>query len=907
MKITNEIIDSYYDCPYKAYLKLQGLRGQKCNLEKLLYEELHERKRQFCKKKINRTFPKRVNLITNSTPLVNNDWIVNAEIRHENFELNCELLKKTEVKSAAGKFHYTPTIILNSEKVSKKHKIIVAALAYVLNKVLGSPIEYGIAVFSSDLKSTKVRVRQHIREFHSFASRIEQNEEPPFRLNSHCTMCEFCSKCKEKAIKEDHLSLLRGMTSDRIKKLNRKGIFNVNQLSYTFRPKRKSIKNYYRLVTRSFELQALAIREKKIFIYDMPDPLPQTKTEMFLDIEGLPDSNFFYLIGLIIKTTEKVVYHFFWSNEECDVIENVQELLALLAGHNDYTVYHYGSYETDFLEFLKKRIPQRKDEIDTILKRMQNILSLLYSHIYFPTYSNGLKEIGQFIGAKWSEEAASGIESIFWRKSWQLSRDRDLRQKLITYNKEDCDALLRLKNVVSAIVENRTDAGLEVCDVKDLHRKQRAVFANDSLFPEIRFLNACAYFDYQQEKVSSKTSRALKEGERKRSISGKYFATLKPNTIISLVSKCCILCKSRKIAIKSNLKRKVLDLKFTRSGVRRFITQFYSHKFFCHKCKSTFIPDGFPPFRLYVGHNLIAWVIFQHIANKQSFRTIGSNFNELFNLRLSKSTSYAFKGYFMMYYKRTFDELMEKVLNSKVLHIDETPFALRFSKGYVWVLTNGREVVSLYRPTREADFIRGLLKNFKGILVTDFYAGYDSIDCTQQRCLLHLIRDFNSDLVKNPYNEEFKELAKRFTTLLQNIVHTINRFGLKKYYLNRYKKDAQRFLAEVKTPIYKTEIARQYQTRFKRNENRLFQFLSHDNVSWNNNTAEHAIRILAMRTNKDTNTFKETRIEDYLKIMSIYQTCKVRNISFFKFLLSKEISIDKFVDRNPRRSQMAPV
>ena len=43
-----------------------------------------------------------------------------------------------------------------------------------------------------------------------------------------------------------------------------------------------------------------------------------------------------------------------------------------------------------------------------------------------------------------------------------------------------------------------------------------------------------------------------------------------------------------------------------------------------------------------------------------------------------------------------------------------------------------------------------LLKDFKGVLVSDFYAAYDSLRCAQQKCLIHLIRDLNEDLYKEP-------------------------------------------------------------------------------------------------------------------------------------------------------------
>ena len=70
-----------------------------------------------------------------------------------------------------------------------------------------------------------------------------------------------------------------------------------------------------------------------------------------------------------------------------------------------------------------------------------NLLSLVFAHIYFPTYSNGLKEIAGYLGFRWSGSPASGLESIVWRQRWEASKDPSLKHALLNYNREDCEAL----------------------------------------------------------------------------------------------------------------------------------------------------------------------------------------------------------------------------------------------------------------------------------------------------------------------------------------------------------------------------------------------------------------------------------------------------------------------------------
>jgi len=229
-----------------------------------------------------------------------------------------------------------------------------------------------------------------------------------------------------------------------------------------------------------------------------------------------------------------------------------------------------------------------------------------------------------------------------------------------------------------------------------------------------------------------------------------------------------------------------------------------------------------------------------------------------------------------------------------VLYIDETPFDLIDESVYAWIFTNGEEVVSMYIPTREGDFLKELLKDFKGVLVSDFLPTYYSIECAQQKCLIHLIRDLNDDLLKNPFDEEFRTITRLFTILLQSIIKTVDEYGLKKCKLHNYNTEVYEFFNIILNRNCKSEIAKEYQKRFKRNRNTLFTFINYDNVSWNNTYAEHAIKLLATHRNKNINYFRSTRIDEYLRIMSIYQTCEYKEISFLRFLLSKETDMDEY-------------
>lgn len=690
-------------------------------------------------------------------------------------------------------------------------------------------------------------------------------------------------------------------------KKNKKGIFTLTQLSYTFRPRRrrKVPRNYKR--PHSVALRALAIREKKVYIYGTP-AVPQNKVDIFFDVEGREEGTFIYLVSLVVVIDGKAEEHSFWANNPEDEVDACLKSLQVLKRYDDYVLYHYGDYETSYLKRMKKNHAVLGAEIDTILSRSFNLLAVFFDNIYMPTYTNGLKDIGQYLGFQWSDKNASGIQSIVWRTRWEMERVEEYRERLIRYNKEDCYALLKVKKFIDCLVtkEAQDRESSDVVLVDDLKKKSVFKFINGEFaLPEFEVLRNCAQFDYQRERVHVRTNSYLKKYYAKStplSRRKKYMYTGTPNVSLPAPKKeACPLCNKNTCKTLLNLMKTVVDLKFSKSGVRRWIVQLQSNRFHCVRCKKSFIPEWYKSIYSKYGHNLIAWTMYQHIVKGQSFRQIAADFDEVFGLNIEKSSAHIFKSYIMDYYQDTFEKISRKILNSPVLYVDETPIKMRYESGYAWVLTNTVETISFYRPTREGDFIKEYLGNYKGILVTDFYSAYDTLNCLQQKCLLHLIRDFNDDLLENPFDDEFKNMARDFTILLQEIVAAVDKYGLKKRHLKKYNQQVERFLKDVLSKEYISEVTQQYQRRFLKNQEKLFLFLNHDNVAWNNNAAEHAIKLLATHQNKNLAFFRESRMEEYLKIMSIYQTCKYKGISFLKFMLSKEKDIDSYCEKFMRK------
>jgi len=269
--------------------------------------------------------------------------------------------------------------------------------------------------------------------------------------------------------------------------------------------------------------------------------------------------------------------------------------------------------------------------------------------------------------------------------------------------------------------------------------------------------------------------------------------------------------------------------------------------------------------------------------------------SRLFGLRLPRGATNRFKGAVASVYRNAYDDLVRRLCSGRLLHVDETSVSVMGTIGYVWVLTSMEEVAYFYAPTRDGSTIQLMLEDFSGVLVSDFYAAYDGIQCVQQKCIIHFIRDLNDELLKNPFDEGLKELANEFGRLVKPMVDTVDRHGLKRRFLRRHRTSVDRFYKHLADGFGVGESARKLVDRLRKNQNKMFTFLDFDGVPWNNNNAEHAVKAFASLRRVIEGPTTERGLRDFLVLLSLCETCKCKNVDFLDFLRSGAKDVDGFV------------
>jgi predicted RecB family nuclease len=271
-KINRRALESYFTCKFKAHLTLSGAPGVESDYLEMVRDQSLRLKSAIEQKLTgDQAIPERAiltrHLLSTGAPL-----IINGLFEDDYFTLEFDGLARMNGASEIGPFHYAPIIFYDGHTIHLLQKQLLETYAAILHLLQARKPTVGIVYdrdhaertmkLSSDA-ATASHVLRHLKD-------IQDGAIPPLRLNDHCSICEYRQQCHAQAVKEDNLSLLRGISETEITHLRSKGLFTVTQLSYTFKSRRTPKRAKVPSERHHFALQALAIREKKVFIHGSP-------------------------------------------------------------------------------------------------------------------------------------------------------------------------------------------------------------------------------------------------------------------------------------------------------------------------------------------------------------------------------------------------------------------------------------------------------------------------------------------------------------------------------------------------------------------------------------------------------------------------------------------------------------
>ena len=261
------------------------------------------------------------------------------------------------------------------------------------------------------------------------------------------------------------------------------------------------------------------------------------------------------------------------------------------------------------------------------------------------------------------------------------------------------------------------------------------------------------------------------------------------------------------------------------------------------------------------------------------------------------------------YYLEPIYELILKKIkqNNELLHGDETKIQCNKESGrkastdsYMWVLASGEEekvkgVIFKYSPSRSGKVAQELLKDYKNILVTDGYAGYNNLnEINRAECWAHARRYFYESVPLDSNKKMIKTaagyLGVEYIDELFKIEREIKELSTEKKVAKRQEKSAPilknlyEWVSSMSQKYITNKKLKEALTYAQNQRENLSKFLNDGKIPLDNSKAERAIRPFAVH--RKNFLFADT--VDGAKANAIYysliESAKVNNLNIYKYI-----------------------
>ena len=221
---------------------------------------------------------------------------------------------------------------------------------------------------------------------------------------------------------------------------------------------------------------------------------------------------------------------------------------------------------------------------------------------------------------------------------------------------------------------------------------------------------------------------------------GKWREKLKPDEEISIHPEEYCQCGGNIILAQKPYTHQKVELPV----IKPIVTNYYLYHGRCSCCKKRYrarLPEGVSSDLL--GPRAKAAVSALTGFFKNSKRETQMIMEEILGLKISLGTLSKTEERVSDKCETSYQELEERIQQSKLLHIDETGHRLGKKKGWAWVFANKSDTLIKLTGSRGAKVLEKTLPNYEGKVISDRYSCYSYfLEEKRQVCWSHLMRDF---------------------------------------------------------------------------------------------------------------------------------------------------------------------
>jgi hypothetical protein len=375
-----------------------------------------------------------------------------------------------------------------------------------------------------------------------------------------------------------------------------------------------------------------------------------------------------------------------------------------------------------------------------------------------------------------------------------------------------------------------------------------------------------------------KANRAPQEKKVRKKRSNSYVRPLEtPTEVVEHALDRCPDCGRQLSGGWTHRVRQVIEI----PCVPYSVTEHRMKGHYCGVCEKRHVasPDlsGFVLGRHRVGVRLMSLIGYLGEVCRTPKRTIQAMLKSIYGLHLSVGEiaellhTLARKG------RAFYDRLWEAVRAGPYVGADETGWREDGLNGYVWSFSNRETRLYLRDQSRGHQVSEAALgEGYKGILVSDFYGGYNYHLGEHQRCWAHFIRDLKELRDKYPGDAKVRAWIAKVMALYQKARDFKSEKRAERVRARFRFQD--RLVALGEKHLGDDVPQRVLAQRCARYANELFTFVEHPQVPSENNAAERAIRPLVTARKVSGGTRSPKGSDTKMILASLFATWRLRGL-----------------------------
>jgi transposase len=274
--------------------------------------------------------------------------------------------------------------------------------------------------------------------------------------------------------------------------------------------------------------------------------------------------------------------------------------------------------------------------------------------------------------------------------------------------------------------------------------------------------------------------------------------------------------------------------------------------------------------------------------------------HDLYGQRISEDTINRFRTPCYKHLGEFEEQLKKRLLQSPVLHADETGIGIEKQTEWLHVLSNDKFTylwASDHRGGKAIDEM-GILRDYRGTLVHDFFRSYLKLDCEHALCNAHLLRELNFfiEVKEHKWAKKMQELLRcalkkpEKTTSQgwkQRYARIISEAKIEHPYEPKPRTKGQR--GQIAKPPVNNLIE-----RFENYREDILRFLSDNAVPFTNNQGERDLRMAKVQQ-KISGSFRTwAGARRFARIRSYISTAQKQETSIYEALFQAAIGRPMF-------------